>query len=731
MANQAVKGILVDSTGAPLVDAEVTVFDQDVWPFRDKLGTTRSNLSGFFIVAYSPSAYGPRETLPDIVIEVKVEGELVYATQEVDNVRQTELDLGIIAVTGINFKITGAVVDTAGNRLVGVMVVARDIDSIGSDLLGSVLTDAAGEFVMQYPPSQYREIGDAAPDIVITVLDATGTVELARTAEFSNVTGSVLVVTLVVPQQLSGGWAVTLGEPNPPQMTSGNSIEFLVDNQLTFARMIAAIDNASASVSLMELSYDPMLISTFSGGDIPDDQTAPLRTLAQALLAADSRGVAVRILVSTFLTENPISRSFSNLRDFFAQSPPNNVRLRGINLNQAVHAKALFVDEENPANANAIILGSPLEQGYWDTRLHLQDDLRRGAGAVGIERPIHDVSLGLKGPAISDAANLFQQLWNYLSDTDFHGADKITPPVVTPSPAGNQALQITRSIPRSRVSPAGEAGVFESYIRAMSKATDFLYIENQYLSSRVFIDTLLRVLRSRPSMQVILLINEHPDIPTYRAWQNQRLQMLGAPNAQIGVFSLWSTMESAGRIAVRNYYVHSKVAIVDDVWATVGTANLDGISMQASKELEGAGAAIAGAAAFLGAPIFGGLMPPGLLTAAFASFLGGGLSGSRRNVEMNVSIFDGINQQPHTGNVKTLRETLWQEHLGSVPTSRPNGGWLGHWNSVAQRNIALLNGLLGSPTMQGRILPYSPARTAREQLVSMGVNVSALTVRNH
>lgn len=388
MANQLVKGFLVDSGGNALVGAEVSAFDIDVWPFRDRLGSATTNSTGFFMIGYSASAYGPPELAPDILLEVAVNGEVVYSAGEYANVTQTELDIGIITVSGVNYSIRGVVVDTAGNRIAGVMVVARDIDSIGNDFLGSTLTGANGDFVISYPPSQYRDLGEGGgPDIVIVVLDSTGTSELMRTSEFTNVTGSVLNVTLVVPAQLSGGWAITLGADSPPQLTAGNNIEFLVDNQLTFRRIVEAIDNASASVSLMELSYDPTLIATFTGGNIPDSQTTAQRTLAQSLLAADARGVAVRIFVSTFITENPISRSFTNLRNFFAQSPPNNVRVRGINLQQAVHAKGLFVDEENPANAKAFLLGSPLEQGYWDTQLHLQDDLRRGPGATGIKRP--------------------------------------------------------------------------------------------------------------------------------------------------------------------------------------------------------------------------------------------------------------------------------------------------------------------------------------------------------
>ncbi len=731
MGNLSTKGIIIDSLDLPMQSVTVTVFDADVWPFRDRLGSAVTGPDGSFNIAYSPGTYGPLETKPDIYIEVSFSGSVIFVSQILYDVASTIHDLGRIKVTGTNIKLTGRVTDLHRNPIAGLIVTASDIDTISKDdFLGSTITDTLGSYSLTYPSTTYSEITDPDPDIVVTVMDSLGLRVLAKTSEFSNIKQSTfLVPDILISQQNAIGWAATLNNASPSQLSIGNRIEFLIDNQETFTKLIEAIDNAKFSISLLELSFDPKLIATFTGSIRPDISTLPNRNLAEALISADNRGVKVRIMVSIFLTENPITHSYKDLKDFFSIRQPNNIKVRSINLNQPVHAKTVIIDEENSLDAQTFILGSPLEQGYWDTALHIHDDIRRGAGAAGIKRPIHDVSLNLKGPVIADVATLFRQLWNFLSTSEHNGNDIMIPPVHIPVSMANQSIQIVRSLPRSTVFPSGEAGILEAYFRALTNAEDYLYIENQYFSSRVFTDALFRIVKAKPNLQVIIIINEHPDIPTYRYWQDKRIMNLDPLNSQIGIFSLWNTGFARGKVSVRNYYTHSKVAIADDTWATVGTANMDGISLQSSEELSGATTALgAGVGLAVGTFLFGALVPAVELSIAFGSLLGA-KGGDRRNVEINAVILDGIDGHPETGKVKALKNGLWTEHLGQVPLTRPQNGWLSHWREVSARNIDLLSGKNGvTPTMEGRILPYRPEKTAREQLAAMGINTSNLTV---
>ena len=68
-----------------------------------------------------------------------------------------------------------------------------------------------------------------------------------------------------------------------------------------------------------------------------------------------------------------------------------------------VHAKAVPVYTTPDAidNAEAILLGSPFSPSYWDTLNHPVYEPRRG-DCAGEPLPVHDVSIGVRGPAVAD-----------------------------------------------------------------------------------------------------------------------------------------------------------------------------------------------------------------------------------------------------------------------------------------------------------------------------------------
>lgn len=194
--------------------------------------------------------------------------------------------------------------------------------------------------------------------------------------------------------------------------------------------------------------------------------------------------------------------------------------------------------------------------------------------------------------------------------------------------------------------PDGERDVFESYLRALRKARRFIFAENQYLASPLMCAAIQRALERAPGLEVILFLNAGLDIPSYgRHQQTQLARLIGHP--RVGAFARWHSMPDGPRTVVQLGYLHSKTTIIDDEWVALDTANLDGFR-------------------FHGAEEFG--MP------------------STRNVETNMTLFDGIGGHPKTGVAEDLRRRLWAEHLGvaaradwascmRVCPSRSGGGW--------------------------------------------------------
>ena len=370
-----------------------------------------------------------------------------------------------------------------------------------------------------------------------------------------------------------------------------------------------------------------------------------------------------------------------------------------------MHAKGMFID-----SGIAFVDGLPFDQAYWDTQSHIVDDPRRDGppsgsvsqiGQVGNgigKKPIHTASLKLTGPAATNVDETFASLWNSVSSSPL-----VTPPVYGGD--GQQTVQIVRSGPPfNAAGMLNERGVLEAHLRAIKNASDFIYIEIQYLTYPVIAMALARALSARRDLELILLLNENPDLPTYKFWQNRLLNQLGGLTRRIGMFALWRlNLPDEGTLPkIEQIYMEAKASIVDDVWATIGSGNLDGASLDHIFE-------------FLPSPL-----------SCISS------SNGWRNVELNAVLYDGIANQPSTGEVYAIRKALWEEHLGrELPNERPPAGWLAWWRQIAMENITSLNTsqrMSGDIEEPSRILPYSPKLQTLGQLKDLGVNTSLFDV---
>jgi phosphatidylserine/phosphatidylglycerophosphate/cardiolipin synthase-like enzyme len=366
-----------------------------------------------------------------------------------------------------------------------------------------------------------------------------------------------------------------------------------------------------------------------------------------------------------------------------------------------VHAKAVLVDAVADAidNAEAILLGSPFVPSYWDTLNHPVYEPRRG-DCAGEPIPVHDVSIGIRGPAVADVQQQFLAHWN----RDAAQADQVValdpaPAVVTVRSGEFAAsVQVVRTVNESTLPglDAGEQGCLEAYLRAIENATKYIYIENQYFTHDAIGDALVAALNdtTRPDLQVILMVNVVPDMPFYPSWQtnlNERIRRDAGDNARrFGVFTAW-THEAANPLhkhtnpIIMPNYLHTKSAVVDGLWATIGSANLDGASLDQFQILRAL------------------------------------QWGNFRNDELNCVIFNGIADADSTDAVDQLRLELWSEHLG-IPDNDPrlsretlegSKGWLKLWTDCAAAKLqALINNPSTPDSSNGRVLAYPPGATS-------------------
>jgi phosphatidylserine/phosphatidylglycerophosphate/cardiolipin synthase-like enzyme len=155
--------------------------------------------------------------------------------------------------------------------------------------------------------------------------------------------------------------------------------------------------------------------------------------------------------------------------------------------------------------------------------------------------------------------------------------------------AGTHAVQVLRTYPVKRprypFAPDGERSVARAYLKAFQRARRLIYIEDQYLWSRPIADALAGALERAPGLRLIVVVPRFPDRDGRVSGVLQRVGQIEA----VGRIT-----EAGGRrVAVydienelgRPIYVHAKVCIVDDVWMSIGSDNLNVRSWTHDSEL--------------------------------------------------------------------------------------------------------------------------------------------------
>jgi phosphatidylserine/phosphatidylglycerophosphate/cardiolipin synthase-like enzyme len=740
MENCMVSGQLVDDKENPISNIQLKAIADYSSTFDDDplLGEGLTNKNGRFKIDFLINSKFMENKKNKIKIEFFIDEKKIMDISR--SIQDEIIEFGLIKFDKGNIGVKGRIIDEKRNPIEGLTIIAEDIDygklelnvldlveskvksfiknkniipdegilgnskdfitdsfkpllSLRDDYLGSAVTDEKGYYSIKYPQETYREILDKEPDIKIIVKDKLGVFEIRETEVHPNITSTIEKIDdIIINRAEIEGWQVTLNNDSPSRITSNNNFEILIDNHQAWEKMVEVVDEAKSYIYLTQFVFYPEFIpkffkSTKNPSDYKGDDS-----LAYKLLKAQNRGVDVKIIINE---NRVVPDNYDELYDYYKESDVE-VRRYPAKGPYSMHAKVLVADGKK-----AFIIGSPFAQSYWDTSKHDINEPRRLEKNEG---PYHDVSTYFEGPVIQYLEEFFIELWNYLSDMDFKGEYKISEnkalnneiidnntseklPGFNPLlRVENESLQIVRSITPQSISKRGETGVLEAYRKAITNAEDFIYLENQYFTNKYIIGALKKVLELKPDLQIILIINEVPDVPTYRSWQHYGfeymgldLQKLTIEHPQIGVFAKWSGKFQNGKNKLRNCYIHSKVAIVDDIWATIGTSNLDGSSLSYAEE-----------------------------------FGSSELSGNHRNMEMNAIMYDM--DFPQSGNIENFRKILWSEHLGMDITNlkRPSEGWLDLWKDKGYENINQLE--KEEIILHGGILPYSTKNNPKEQI---------------
>ena len=378
----------------------------------------------------------------------------------------------------------------------------------------------------------------------------------------------------------SGIPAVTGAYP----VRSGNLVRPLVDGGPAFRRIAQAIEAAQHSVWLTVTFY------------AHDFQFADGRCLFDVLDDAVARGLDVRVL---FWRPNPESSGYGrtfpgleyDLELLRARRARFAIRWDRAGTKYCQHQKSWLLDAGH-ATETAFVGGINLTA--------------KALGSPGHkEGGQHDVYVEVTGPSATDVHHNFVQRWNEASERNradgiwgAAGVLSLPFPVHSSAPRGVSVVQIQRMVPPGRYGDgsatpggqpyaiqAGERSILEQYERAIEAARSTIYIENQALPVPAVARRLGAALQR--GVQVVLLVPIEPEgwvraarrDPT-RATLFESIEALD--QHENFVIAGLRVADGEGEYAV---YVHAKVMLVDDAWATIGSCNLHANSLGGHAEL--------------------------------------------------------------------------------------------------------------------------------------------------
>jgi phosphatidylserine/phosphatidylglycerophosphate/cardiolipin synthase-like enzyme len=354
-----------------------------------------------------------------------------------------------------------------------------------------------------------------------------------------------------------GGWWAE-GDPPPRE---GCNLEVLVDGVAAFEAIAQAIEQARESVYITGWHIAPYF-------ELVRGEST---TVLGSLLAEVAERADVRVLV---WAGSPVP-VFHPTRSEVADAVETLTRQTRIRCEpdprehpfHCHHEKTVIVDGQT-AFVGGIDM-TDLAGDRFDTSAH---PARRRLGW-------HDVGTRLHGPAVRDVADHFAVRWRELTGEQLSMAP-------APPPAGNHTVQVVRTVSDGMYDslPHGDFRILESYVRAISNAERYIYLENQFLWSPEIVSLLERKLADPPTDEFRLVI-----VLPSRANNGQddtRGQLAILESADDGGGRLCvATLRSLSGARDDRLYVHAKVGIIDDRWLTIGSANLNAHSLFNDTEL--------------------------------------------------------------------------------------------------------------------------------------------------
>jgi phosphatidylserine/phosphatidylglycerophosphate/cardiolipin synthase-like enzyme len=344
----------------------------------------------------------------------------------------------------------------------------------------------------------------------------------------------------------AGGWSA-----GDPPMRPGNAVDVLIDGAAALPAIAAELRQARSHVHLTGWHFSPDFALERDGQPV----------ILRNLLAELAERLDVRVLVwagAPLPLFRPSRGDVRKMREGLIKHTKIECALDAKERPMHCHHEKTIVIDDRIAFVGGIDLTSESGDRY---------DSHHHPSRVNVGW--HDACARIEGPAVADVAEHFRMRWHEVT------GETLAP--VRPSvAAGDLDLQIVRTVPERvyTATPKGDFSILESYIRALKAAQRFIYIENQFLWSPEIEVVLHEKITNppHPDFRLLLLLPAKPN-----SGGDDTRGVLGhliEADADAGRL-LATTLYARSGHAADPIYIHAKIAIIDDNWLTLGSANLN------------------------------------------------------------------------------------------------------------------------------------------------------------
>ena len=322
-------------------------------------------------------------------------------------------------------------------------------------------------------------------------------------------------------------------------LTKGNKVTLLLDGPATYAAMFEAIRSAKNHINL----------ETFI---LEDDEIG--KKFTDLLLRKQAEGVQVNIIYDSMGSFTTSESFFKHLRDGgihvveFNPVSPLKGHLKWLMINPD-HRKILIID------GKVAISGGVNISKVYSGRLSKRKKVK------GVPLPWRDTDVQIEGPAVAEFQKLFLDTWSKQE------GPKLSKPNYYPKMKedGNALVRVLGSAPGS-----DNRITFIAYVAAITFAEHSIHLTNAYfVPDKQILKAFTDAARRGVDVKIILPATTDSQLVLNAARHNYS-ELL---KAGVKIYER------------RNVVLHAKTAVIDGVWSTVGSTNLDSLSLLSDDEV--------------------------------------------------------------------------------------------------------------------------------------------------